>query len=476
MVALLFILLAIAPSNETIGNDIPSSTLSPAPLETLPHQTMQTLAPEVEPHGVPSKISDAPHLQTTIPLQLSSVNAGSQTGPTAITTTAPTQDPASHGDEPTRTKPLTTLFYIGPHLVLDASTLVNFPRRLSDFKASFARQSPRHVIFCMYRSEHDYVERSHFRMMASLRAANSTALVVIFCRAKHVPLVMDEFSDFGNVHVIGFEDHEKHKIDGWWASSFRYTLAKVFLDHHAGLFEAAMTSDFLDVIFQLDPFEWAVAELRRTGKEIIVAEEPAIMGAPKQPDNGINLQWALSCGGQGAKITGNHVLCSGTTIGKTKAMQEYLDEMDRKGRDGNCGRLALDQGVHNAIMYSRKEFSSVMLPQNHRTGRILTMNGVQTVWFDEKARLTNALGQPYVLTHQINRCWWVRKFARMVSANETSPSGSDVIGTSLRTPLDRKVVEETLNETNWNCSVVEWPPYFQVPQPKKAARPTEVPV
>ena len=192
------------------------------------------------------------------------------------------------------------------------------------------------------------------------------------------------------------------------------------------------------------------------------------MGAPKQPDNGINLQWALSCGGQGAKLTGNHVLCSGTTIGTTKAMRKYLDEMDRKGRDGNCGRLALDQGVHNAMMYSRKEFSSIMLPQNHRTGRILTMNGVQTVWFDEKARLTNALGQPYVLTHQINRCWWVRKFARMVRVKNGAQDDTGRSGY-------RNQVERQLNETNWNCSVVEWPPYFQVPQPKKAAPPTSAP-
>ena len=381
---------------------------------------------------------------------------------------------ASGGNAPAN--PSRNLFYIGSDLVLDSTTLINFPRRRSDIKQAVGpSQSLRHVIFCMYRSEHDYVERSHLRMLASLRATNSTALVVIFCRAKHVPLVMDEFSVFGNVHVIGFEDHELHHGDKWWASSFRYTLAKIFLDHHAGLFEAAMTSDFLDVIFQLDPFEWAVAELRRTGKEIIVAEEPSIMNARNQPDKGVNLEWGLACGGDDS-LYGRAVLCSGTTIGTSKAMLRYLDEMDRVGRNGVCGRLAFDQGVHNAIMYSRKEFSSVMLPQNHRTGRILTMNGVQTVWFDEKARLTNALGQPYVLTHQINRCWWVRKFARMVSANETSPSGSDVIGTSLRTPLDRKVVEETLNETNWNCSVVEWPPYFQVPQPKKAPRPTEVPV
>ena len=353
------------------------------------------------------------------------------------------------------------LKYDGHDVVLKTSELQNFPFAATDIttcpKCSGLGpddQPPpptfgRNVVFAMKYTEWNHVIRQWLRMPASLRATGSNALLVIFCRNKHVDLMQKEFGRFGNVHVIGFKDHPLITSARWWISSVRFTLARLFLDYHSELFDAVMTSDILDVVFQLDPFEWARKEMLAKEKGIIVAEEPAIMGRSKQSDNGVNLQWSLACGAVVSHLRGKSVLCSGTTIGNATWMAQYLARMDEKGRTAQCSGLAMDQGAHNVLMYD-KPFSKQTIPHGYQVGRIMTMNGATEAWYDRCGRLCNRNGEPYVLTHQINRCYWIRKFHRVSEEKLFSSMG----------------LSEMKDLEHFGCDQVEWPPFLSVPEPK----------
>ena len=334
-------------------------------------------------------------------------------------------------------------------VVLDPKQIINL------VNISSRLESSRFVVFTMLSMQKPYVSRKALRMVASLRATGSAALVVIFSRVATVRAVEAEFERFGNVVVVGFPDDKSHTRSLWWPSSFRYTLAKLFLDYHFHHFDAVMTSDMTDVIFQEDPFVWAMSEFNRTGKELIVAEEEAVLGGGANPsdtiDGGINLNWIKECRADASRVLKKHVLCSGTTIGTARMMQHYLTQMDGMTRNGYCGAIGQDQGAHNYLVYTKPTLASNMLPQNFRTGRIITMHGVPIIRFDSSSgRLVNAEGRPYVVTHQINRCGWAKEFVN--TTGKLLHDGSlETVPSELR------------------CPSVEWPPYFSVPSPLRTS-------
>lgn len=106
--------------------------------------------------------------------------------------------------------------------------------------------------------------------------------------------------------------------------------------------------DSRDVFFQGDP------ELESLDANIIFALEDKVIR-----DQPANYGWLKRIYGvEVADSLGGHIVsCAGTTYGKRAAVLEYLNKMVEElvaNRKVICLRPALDQGVHNKVLYSNE--------------------------------------------------------------------------------------------------------------------------
>jgi hypothetical protein len=166
------------------------------------------------------------------------------------------------------------------------------------------------------------------------------------------------------------EDHDmKCNLDGQESSDqvsmnmIRYYLYQFW----ASLYEPQaliMLSDFRDVLFQSNPFEYKTKEWIPPTAQLTVFQEAypnKVIG--RCPFNG---GWIKECYGEERmlSIASNMVSCSGVTFGSRNAVLIYayllVLQMDPKVRYGKktnkdnkgCISLGMDQGFHNWLLYS----------------------------------------------------------------------------------------------------------------------------
>lgn len=170
--------------------------------------------------------------------------------------------------------------------------------------------------------------------------------------------------------------------------------------------ERVLISDVRDVLFQDDPF----ASLPRAGLAVGLETPRLALGAEPW-----NAKWLREAYGEDTlrRLADRPIACSGVTYGDRASMQAYLKamllEFTHLGSDA-CATSAIDQGVHNYLLWAGK------LPQAHHlitlrsTLATLALVEEGELRFDAHGRLVNLDGSAISLVHQYDR--WPAVFRR----------------------------------------------------------------
>ena len=169
-----------------------------------------------------------------------------------------------------------------------------------------------------------------------------------------------------------------------------------------------MLCDSRDIYFQNNPFEYDYK-----GPINFFLEDYKIKDCP------YNSNWLIKTYGKVAfdDISENIILCSGTVLGSNSKILEYLNLLKNYGsnfkykkklkylitfRPDPEGR-GCEQGhanylVHNNIIKNFHLYSN-------SKGPIATVFYLKKIIFDNKSRLINGDGKPYLLVHQYDKRW-----------------------------------------------------------------------
>ncbi len=166
--------------------------------------------------------------------------------------------------------------------------------------------------------------------------------------------------------------------------------------------------DSRDIYFQDDPFKYDY-----DGRINFFLEDFKIKNCPH------NSNWIIKTYGKKKfeKISNKTILCSGTVLGKNQKILEYLNlintniekfrykkkikylltlrtDPEERGCDqGHANYLVHDKIIKNFYLYSNS------------SGPIATVFYLKEIKFDERSRLINKSGHPYLLVHQYDKRW-----------------------------------------------------------------------
>ena len=228
--------------------------------------------------------------------------------------------------------------------------------------------------------------------------------------------------------LVTFHFGVKMRNNEYSSSSLRFGmyhwyLAAVDCDVGCHNFPMVMTSDVFDVVFVRDPFSAsrravveALDEQRAQKKWILEVVEAA--SSVLLPDGSLSGQtnyfWVQKCfGGQPMveEVRGQNVSCSGTTVGETYSMMEYVREMDQimRANSKTCGAPAIDQAVHNVLLNSksrRVDQKIEIVKAGLGQGPVATFDcaNYHVTAARSKVLLVPGTKKPYAVLHQVNRC------------------------------------------------------------------------
>lgn len=176
-------------------------------------------------------------------------------------------------------------------------------------------------------------------------------------------------------------------------NSRRYFLYKQFLKHEKAI-DRVMLTDVRDVIFQGNPFDVC------TDDALYCFEEDKSMTLRSCH---YNSNWILQAYGQDVLDALGHkaIICSGVTMGNFRKIREYL-EIICKELKRVPAVWGIDQGVHNAAIYTGKFPDAVILA--NESGCVYTMHHVKPdkIRTDQDGYIVNRSGVPAVV-HQYDR-------------------------------------------------------------------------
>jgi hypothetical protein len=176
----------------------------------------------------------------------------------------------------------------------------------------------------------------------------------------------------------------------------RYPLYYLYLARHQDKYARVMLSDVRDVVFQRDPFDF---EFEAGLYFFLEDDREPIKNCP------YNSMWLRTGYGEDTlRELGEEVAsCSGTTIGRTAAVMQYLELMVDHMLRLKSHPAGIDQGVHNYLLY-KNEIQDVTLVPNRR-GPVFTMGktvDLQTP-FDAEGFVLNQDGTVAHVLHQYDR-------------------------------------------------------------------------
>ena len=157
-----------------------------------------------------------------------------------------------------------------------------------------------------------------------------------------------------------------------------------------------MITDVRDVIFQADPF----SEIRRESVLNFYAEENPIA------DSFYTAYWIKYAFGKRAleALKDKASVCSGTTIGSSARIMDYLEKMivaQAKITGGLTGLGGFDQGVHNYLVHNNY-FPGSNLVKNTE-GEVATLGDATFKALNSNAELTDQNGRVIPVVHQYDR-------------------------------------------------------------------------
>jgi len=159
--------------------------------------------------------------------------------------------------------------------------------------------------------------------------------------------------------------------EGWphllSAAKQRYLLYHGYLRAMGHRYERVLLTDTRDVFFQADPFASA------PGEDLVFFEESHPIS-----HGGLNSVWMICHLGREtlARLSSKMTICSGTVLGKPKAISFYLERFITLMRTADCLSSSTgDQAIHNAVVYEGLEDFpfSIRIAQNG-TGPVYTLS------------------------------------------------------------------------------------------------------
>jgi len=100
-------------------------------------------------------------------------------------------------------------------------------------------------------------------------------------------------------------------------------------------------------------------------------------------------------------ISEKKIICCGTTIGKKKAIQKYVNTMCDIIERNNI-RMNLDQGIHNYLLYLNKLDVNIQILSNQ--DNLVNTIGNDVHILDEDGRILNSKNEISYIVHQYDRC------------------------------------------------------------------------
>lgn len=194
------------------------------------------------------------------------------------------------------------------------------------------------------------------------------------------------------------------KVTGWMEfigryplniSLERYFIALKLVEACGGSFSKVLLTDSRDVLFQADPFA-------ASADKLFSGLEDKTIGECKY-----NSEWIRTIYGENAlrEMVDWRMICSGVTLGSTQSVKNYLI--------GMCGeiwkhlprifrRAALDQGIHNRLIFENK--IAIQLTENS-DGLIATIGteSPKNLAIDAQKGFIQVHGKFPAIVHQFDR-------------------------------------------------------------------------
>jgi hypothetical protein len=185
-------------------------------------------------------------------------------------------------------------------------------------------------------------------------------------------------------------------------SVFRYLFFRAYLDENADQFDAVITCDCRDVVFQADP-----GKVLNANTPLTFGYEVATMSLGSEA---FNTAWVQHLWGEDFfnAHRGNRIVCSGATIGNVNAMRDYIkmmnDEILALAHRTKAG-YGFDQAIHNRLWWDKKLPGLVMTENFHAEVANLFGEAEENVMKHcrDGVLLRADTGTPVMLVHQHDR-------------------------------------------------------------------------
>ena len=207
----------------------------------------------------------------------------------------------------------------------------------------------------------------------------------------------------------------KKKVDKRDIQSIRYEIFLEFLNNNE--YNNILCCDSRDIYFQSDPFDFNYQSSLNFFLEDKKIKECAY-----------NSNWIIKTYGETAfeEVSEKIILCSGTVLGSSQKIKEYLNLMKNKiskykykkslkyfltlRRDPE-GR-GCDQGHANYLVHKKYINECTFYPNSE--GPVATVYYLKKLVFDEQKKLLNSYNKPYLIVHQYDKRW--REFSLAVNS------------------------------------------------------------
>lgn len=254
----------------------------------------------------------------------------------------------------------------------------------------------------------------------SFRHYNKEDMIVIFVQSKNMFPELKAFAERFGVELVDYNEESMLK----WnedRQTYRLLLYKQWLDNGEEAFGKILLSDTNDVMFFGNPFDIETESIycalektryRNSGENMSsvlcnvgwLHRLDWTVSMPNLTDTCLNKSKVESI------IHGKNVVCSGTILGKSEAIAEYLSKTTQ-GR--YVTYTGLDQGCFNKYVYSHPPNVLDMVRFEH--SRILTLDSIDhsAIQKDEEGFYINELGERYLVVHQIDRGCQIEHFKKL---------------------------------------------------------------
>jgi hypothetical protein len=232
--------------------------------------------------------------------------------------------------------------------------------------------------------------------------------VLDFLRGRRVNLVpfqgaylRPKWSRFADLSIPFLKPSQRRRMREQFALTFLHPHAARFICYQPYLaacrpaYDYVMLADIRDIFFQRDPFAFAVPD----GLSVFMEDSRMTLGTCPS-----NAKWLRTGFGERAlqELGNQPISCSGTVIGTTPAICDYLE---RKGRVlyAAKSRDVIDQAAHNWIIH--RQPPPALYRFDNDTGPVLTMHYLDPARLrqDDQGRVLNPAGQIVNALHQYDR-------------------------------------------------------------------------